>query len=155
MIETVKIRKAIPDDASHLSDLICENADLLLKPYYTELQWNVFIQYYSVAVMFKKIETQSIFCAEIDGMIVGTIALDADFVVGFYTKTSHLKKGIGKKMMQHLEQYALGNGIKTLQLAASPIGVDFYLKNGWEKIKDFNIKYLGVEFEETLMKKQL
>ncbi len=152
---SLHIRKANQNDAKSLSELICENANLILKPLYNDLQWSVFIQYYSEGVLLQKIETQTIFCAEIDGTTVGTIALDDDFVLGFYTKVTHLKKGIGSLLMIHLENHARENGLKTLQLAASPVGVDFYLKNGWIKIKDINISYLGVDFEETLMKKKL
>lgn len=151
----INIREANQNDAKNLSEMICENANMILKPFYNDMQWTVFIKYYSEEVLLQKMETQTIFCAEIDGSIVGTIALYGDFVVGFYTKISHLKKGIGSLLMIHLENHARENGLKTLQLAASPVGVDFYLKNGWKKIKDFNISYLGVDFEETLMKKEL
>jgi N-acetylglutamate synthase-like GNAT family acetyltransferase len=149
------IRKAKQHDAKQLSDLICENAKMILKPFYNDLQWTVFIQYYSEYVMLQKIENQIIFCAEIDGSIVGTIALDGDFMVGFYTKVSYLKKGVGSLLLEYLENHALKNNIKTLQLAASPVGVDFYQKKGWRKIKLLNIKYLDVDFEETLMEKDL
>ena len=151
----INIREANQNDAKNLSELICENANLILKPFYNDMQWTVFIQYYSEDVLRQKMESQTIFCVEIDGSIVGTIALDADFVVGFYTKVSHLKNGIGSLLMIHLENHAREKGFKALQLAASPVGVDFYLKKGWKKIKEFNISYLGVDFEETLMEKEL
>jgi N-acetylglutamate synthase-like GNAT family acetyltransferase len=154
-MSSIYIRNAELKDAKVLSELICENAQQILKPHYNTDQWNVFIKYYSIEVMTKKIESQIIFCAEKDGEIVGTIALDGDFVVGFYTHLHSMNQGIGKMLITHLEKYAVNNGIKKLQLAASPEGVTFYLKNGWQKVKDFVIEYYGVGFEETLMVKEL
>lgn len=103
----------------------------------------------------EKIDNQTVFCAEQDSQILGTIALDKDFVVGFYTRLQNLGQGIGRLLIAHLETYATSKGIGALQLAASPEGLAFYYKNGWEKIKDFIIEYHGVGFEETLMTKKI
>ncbi len=149
------IRSATLDDAESLSFLILENAETILLPYYSAAQWTVFTQYYSPEIMRKKIGTQQVFCADKQGEIVGTIALDKDFLVGFYTKLSHLKQGIGRQLLAFIEKKALENGYENLQLAASPEGVGFYEKNGWIKLKDMNFNYLGVDFLETLMLKNL
>jgi N-acetylglutamate synthase-like GNAT family acetyltransferase len=151
----IVIRKAQLKDAQKLSDLICENAQQILKPHYSEEQWNSFIKYYSTEVMEKKIENQSLFCADKNNEIVATIALNGDFVVGFYTRLQNLNQGIGKKLLNFLENYAYNNGLKKLQLAASPEGVSFYTKNGWHIIENSIIEYNGVGFEETLMFKHL
>lgn len=149
------IRRAIESDAEELSGMICENAKALLSPHYTKEQWDIFITYYSPEVVRKKISQQIVFCAELNGEIVGSVALDNDFVVGFYTRLDYLNQGIGAKMMKHLERFALENNLKVIQLAASPEGLKFYFKNGWEKVKDIIIDHYGVGFEETLMKKNL
>lgn len=150
-----QITKAQLSDAVELSELICENARHLLQPHYTKAQWDIFIQYYSVEDIRDKIARQVVFCAEQDGQIIGTVALDGDFVVGFYTRLSFVGQGIGRKLMLHLEKYAASIGIETLQLAASPEGLAFYIKNGWQKVKDFTIEHYGVGFEETLMIKTI
>lgn len=135
--------------------MICENAEKLLKPHYNNEQWNIFIKYYSAQVLSEKIASQTVFCAERDGQIIGTAALDGDFVVGFYTRLQHVNQGIGKQLMTYLETYAQSKGLSTLQLAASPEGLAFYYKNGWQKVKDFTIEHYGVGFAETLMSKQI
>lgn len=155
MTTQIKIRPALDDDAERLSQMICENAQAILSPHYYDKQWAIFIQYYSPEVMLKKINMQYVFCAELNGQTVGTIALDNDFVSGFYTRLQYLNRGIGKKMMKHLEDFALVKGLNKIQLAASPEGLSFYYKNGWEKIKDIIIEHYGVGFEETLMVKKL
>lgn len=155
MKNEISIRRALESDAEVLSQMICENAKELLAPHYTKEQWDIFITYYSPEVIRQKINEQIFFCAEINSEIVGSIALDNDFVVGFYTRLGYLNQGIGAAMMKHLEAFALENKLKEIRLAASPIGVKFYLKNGWEKVEDITIEYYGVGFEETLMVKKL
>lgn len=145
----------MPEDAENLSELISKNAATILRQHYSDQQWEVFIRYYSPAVMLIKIRKQDIFCAMLNDELTGTIALEKDFVVGFYTAIAHLNKGVGKVLMRHLEEFALAKGITQLQLAASPEGVTFYYKNGWEKVKNITMTYLEVGFEETLMIKKL
>ncbi len=149
------IRQAIPDDAFALSELICQNAQLLLQPHYSELQLEIFLRYYSAEAMLKKLSKQTIFCAENNGKIIGTIALEDDFVIGFYTRIDQIGQGIGTQLLEYLENYAKAQGIQKLELSASPIGVSFYRNRGWCKVKDMVIAYLGVDFEETLMQKKL
>lgn len=152
---SLRTRRADEADAKTLSDLICETAGTLLKPHYSKQQWEIFIRYYSEEVMKEKIDKQTIFCAVQGNLILGTAALDGDFVVGFYTRLQYVGQGIGKFIMNDLEAYAESIGLSKLQLAASPKGLAFYQKNGWEKVKDFTVDHYGVGFNETLMEKQI
>lgn len=154
-MSTITIREAIDDDAEELSFLILENASHLLRQHYSDEQWRIFQAYYATDVMREKIRTQKIFCAVEDAVIVGSIGLSDDFVIGFYTRLTHRGRGVGKLLMDHLIQYAATLGLSELQLAASPEGVGFYLKNGWERVRDVEMNYYGVLFRETLMRKKL
>lgn len=152
-ISALKIRKATATDVQKLSQLIDENAQILLKPHYSELQLEIFLHYYSPEALLEKLNNQIIFCAEINNDLVGTIALEGDMVVGFYTEVSRVNQGIGSALLDYLENYARNIGLKEIQLSASPVGVYFYERKGWQKVKDQVVDYLGVGFEETLMKK--
>ncbi|MBO9728552.1 MAG: GNAT family N-acetyltransferase [Chitinophaga sp.] len=152
-MSTLHIRNAQISDAEQLSEMIYENTHAMLKPHYNQLQWETFVRYYSVPVLREKISAQAVFCAEINNKIVGTIALDGDFVVGFYTRLENMRQGIGKLLMDHLESYAASLGLTELQLGASPEGLAFYYKNGWQKVRDFTIYHYNVGYEETLMSK--
>jgi len=149
------IRHAIERDAEELSEMICENAKTMLAPHYTKEQWDNFSLYYSPEVVRKKIKEQFVFCAELNGKIVGTVALDNDFVVGFYTRLEYLNQSIGAALMTHLEAFAIEKNLNEIQLTSSPEGLKFYFKNGWEKVKDITFDHHGVDFEETLMVKKL
>lgn len=149
------IRRAVARDAETLSHLICENARVTLDPYYTPLQMHTFIRYYAPEVVREKIGRQAVFCALEGDQVIGTVALDGDLVVGFYTKHTHLGRGIGAMLMRDIEAYARAQGIEVIQLTASPVGAAFYYKQGFEKVDDYIFNYLGVDFEETLMRKHL
>lgn len=153
--EQYTIRRAVESDAEALSRLICENAKVTLDPYYTPLQMDTFIRYYAPEVVREKIGRQAIFCAMEGDLLIGTVALDGDLVVGFYTRHTHLGRGIGALLMRHIEAYARAQGIEAIQLTASPVGAAFYYKQGFEKVEDCIFNYLGVDFEETLMRKYL
>jgi hypothetical protein len=155
MIAPIEIRPALSSDSACLSQMINENAQAILLPHYNAEQWSIFIKYYSPEVMQKKISEQDVFCAVLNGQIVGTIALDKDFVVGFYTRLQFLNQGIGKIMMKHIEVFAMTKGLKAIQLAASPEALSFYYKTGWEKVRNIIMEHYGVGFEETLMIKKL
>lgn len=151
----LQIRPATSADAQKLSELIDENAQILLKPHYSELQLKIFLQYYSTQAMLEKLQKQIIFCAEINNQLVGTIALEDDFVVGFYTEVSRVNQGIGSALLDYLENHARAQGLNQIRLSASPVGVHFYERKGWKKVQDMVVDYLGVGFEETLMQKTL
>ncbi|MBS7786971.1 GNAT family N-acetyltransferase [Flavobacterium sp. CYK-55] len=151
----IQIRRATSADAQKLSRLIDENAQLLLKPHYSALQLEIFLRYYSTQAMHEKLKKQIIFCAEINHQLVGTIALEGDFVVGFYTEVSRVNQGIGSALLDYLENHARTQGLDKIQLSASPVGVHFYERKGWKKMQDIVVDYLGVGFEETLMQKCL
>jgi N-acetylglutamate synthase-like GNAT family acetyltransferase len=151
----ITIRRANASDADELGELIRGNAEKTLAPHYTDAQWKVFVTYYSREMMEKKCREQIVFCAEKEQSIVGTIALDGNFVVGFYTRVANLNQGIGSMMMKELESYAKAQGIEELELAASPVGLSFYYKHGWAKVRDIIMEHYGVGFEETLMRKRL
>jgi ribosomal protein S18 acetylase RimI-like enzyme len=155
MTASIEIRKALDTDAEAISQLVCENATSILFPHYSKAQQRVFLKYYSSKMMREKIQSQQIFCAVYHQQIVGTIALSNDFVLGFYTKLGFLNRGIGKTLLGYIEKIASEKGLAAIQLASSPDGVGFYQKYGWTIIKKFEIKYLGIPFEETLMVKNL
>lgn len=155
MILLPTIERVTLSDASDISDLIINNAELYLKPHYSVSQWKIFKSYYSVEALQQKIIKQQMFCAKLEGIIVGTIALDSDYIVGFYTRVDFAKKGIGSKLLSFIEKEANALGYSEIYLASSPVGVDFYLKFGWQVIEELSIDYLGVPFLETIMKKQL
>lgn len=153
---SIYIRPATPSDADPLSQLIVGSAHASLAPHYSEAQMVAFQDYYSPSAMAGKIARQAVFCAEMGGQLVGTAALDGEGnVVGFYTHADHMGRGIGAVMMRHVEAFAKLKGHHEIWLTASPVGLGFYFKHGWERVSGYVFKHLGVDFDETLMRKAI
>jgi GNAT superfamily N-acetyltransferase len=149
------IRRAIEADAVALSQMICENASALLGPIYSQQQLEVFFKLYAPEAIVHMIKEKVVFCALSGEEILGSIALDGDFVIGFYTRLGYQHQGIGSALMAQLEAYAVEHRLPEIQLEASPIAFDYYLKNGFTKVKDTIAYHFGVGFAETLMVKKL
>lgn len=145
------IRRATQADAAALSALICDNAQLTLAAHYSELQMQIFLRYYDLESVQQNLKKQTIFCAERDGQIIGSVGLIDNFIVGFYTHINFMGQGVGSQLMRHLHAYALSIGVKQLRLSASPAAVEFYLKLGYQIVEQIKPLYLGVAFDETLM----
>jgi GNAT superfamily N-acetyltransferase len=148
---TITIRRAAPEDAAPLSHLICANALVTLQYSYSPVQMKTFQDYYSTERMQSKIAEQKLFCACIDGEIVGTVAITGNLVVGFYTHPEYLGHGIGSLLMQRIVQEGRAEGYGTLQLTSSPVATQFYLNKGWQVVKPVIWEHAGVGFDETLM----
>ncbi|MBY0537251.1 MAG: GNAT family N-acetyltransferase [Chitinophagaceae bacterium] len=151
----ISIRRATEFDTEELSIMISDNAKALLSSYYSDVQMAVFLRHYAPEAIKSRLSKTVLFVAETKGEILGSIGLDDDLVVGFYTKANHTGKGIGTKLLKHLENYATENGFVRIELSASPIGEGFYLKQGWRKVEDTIVYYYDTAFNEALMEKIL
>lgn len=151
----VFIRKLSPIDFSAVSILITENAKHTLSGVYSYDQMQAFLSYYTLEAVQQKMISADFFCAMIGDEIVGVIGLEDDMVIGFYTKLDFLGKGVGKALLNYIENFAQHEGLGNIHLASSPISVSFYEKQGWLPVKKIYPTYCGVIFEELLMKKEL
>ncbi len=150
---TLQIQAATQADAKAISALVLRNARETLQPHYTAEQWSVFIQYYAQEAVEEKIRCQDVFVAYDGDRLVGTIALEDFFVLGFYTAADYLGRGVGTALLQYLERHAAAKGLTTLELAASPVAVGFYTQRGWEVVGEEWFEYKGVQFWETRMRR--
>ncbi|MGL1493944.1 GNAT family N-acetyltransferase, partial [Vibrio parahaemolyticus] len=108
-----------------------ENAQSTLSPVYSDDQMQAFLSYYSIETLQQKMIKGDFFCAIIDDEIVGVIGLEDDMVIGFYIKLDFLGKGLGKALLNYIEDFAQHKGFKNIQLASSPVSISFYEKHGW------------------------
>ena len=67
--------------------------------------------------------------------ILGTETLANNQIKGVFVDTKNLGKGIGKSIMQFLENELKENGHKETYLTSSIYARDFYLKLGYKQIK--------------------
>ncbi|MCC6796636.1 MAG: GNAT family N-acetyltransferase [Candidatus Hydrogenedentes bacterium] len=97
-----------------------------------------------------------VFIAEIENNIVGFSEYHADgHVDTFYVHHEHQGQGIGKRLMQRIEQEAAQTGVKKLYLEASITGRPRFARMGFAIVGEEVKEYRGAIFCQALMEKQL
>ena len=97
-----------------------------------------------------------VFIAEIDTKIVGFSEYHADgHVDTFYVHHEHQGQGIGKRLMQRIEQEAARTGVTKLYLEASITGRPAFARMGFAIVGEEVKEYRGAIFRQALMEKQL
>ena len=151
----ITIRPAKKSDASRISYLIKKNTELVPDNQYTPQQKQAFIVKNTPKLVEQKIEQFPMFCAFEYDRLVGTIGIIESRVVGMYVSYTQRGKGVGRKLMEYLEEYAMTKGIKKLTLSATPAGRPFYEKVGFQPVVPTIVIFNGVEYYETEMIKVL
>ena len=85
-------------------------------------------------------EDRIIFVAIEKGKIIGYGEYRDKHIAGLYISRNNLGKGIGRKLLNKLEQHAFKKGIKTIMCFSTITAHKFYEKNGYKTIKK-NTKY--------------
>ncbi len=155
MLDEMVIRRVELAEAEELSRMICENGLFTLGPYYSVAQMEVFQRLYSPDAVAALCQNALLLCGDYRGELTGSIALEEDWIVGFYTAKNYLGQGVGTALIEHVEAFAKGRKILALQLESSPAGLGFYLKHGWTRGAAVKVVHHGVIFHETHMTKVL
>jgi predicted N-acetyltransferase YhbS len=77
----------------------------------------------------------------VDGQVVGTAALEGAEIATFFVLPDHQGGGIGRRLIQALEQHARAQGLVCLTVDSSLTGAAFYARMGYRRT--------GVEREGT------
>ncbi|MEO0338676.1 MAG: GNAT family N-acetyltransferase [Bacteroidota bacterium] len=150
----MNIRPATHHDARRISYLIQKSTKKNPNAYTLE-QIRAWTKYNTVAKIKKQLEDRIFFVAFEKGKLLGCIALKDTEVLGFYVSYAIRGKGIGSKLLAHLEQYAYEKGIKKLHLTATPSAYPFYLSKGFYPVEQVEISIYGIVFPEMEMEKVL
>ena len=152
---TVTIRQANENDARRISYLIQKNTENVTVNNYSKKQIEIWKAANSPSAIKLKLRERILFCAFENGKLVGTIGLEGNELVGLYVSYTKIGKGIGKKLLNHLEGYAKKKQIRILELTSTPSALPFYHKNGYFSQEYVIINVNGVDFKEMKMSKKL
>ncbi len=151
----ITVRGFEEDDASHVSQLIIDNLMLVNSRDYGEEAASQLARFYSPQLLLEYAQNGNMYVAVEHSMIIGTAALDQARVRNVFVKIDHHQQGVGKILMQHIEDMARQQGKVRLGLRASISAIVFYQKLGYtiveeieEPIGDVVIKV--VEMAKTL-----
>ena len=86
----------------------------------------------------ESIESHAVIVEEVDGEVVafGQLNRNTSVVEGIYVRPTHLRQGIGLRVLRALEEMAARHGIKSLTLHASLNAVEFYRLAGYVPVRE-------------------
>jgi len=151
----MEIKKATRSDVRRISYLIQKNTEKVEENNYSDEQKRAWKKSNTSKAIEKSLKHRIIFCGFIQNKLVGTIGLQKNEIVGLYVSYSKRGLGIGWKLLNYLEDYVRSRNMKYLILNSTPSAIKFYKQNGYEVLGSNIIKIIGVNFEETKMKKEL
>ena len=151
----LQIIPALPKHAKELSDLRINTIREINKEYTIE-QINALYNSNKPQDMLKKIKITHMFIAIKNNQILGTVNIKKNRIGGFYIKHTHIRKGIGKQLLEFIENFAKEKNIKKLHLYSSEYAEPFYKKHKYKSDnKHHNFLIKGVIFPELKMEKTL
>ncbi|WP_016951950.1 GNAT family N-acetyltransferase [Anabaena sp. PCC 7108] len=104
----------------------------------------------------KRLQTKLPYVAENNDEIVGFGELDPDGHIDcFYCHSQYQRKGIGSKLLKHIENMAKSQEIKRLYAEVSITAKPFFQTHGFTIAKEQQVERRGVLFTNYLMEKYL
>ncbi|MFT4250182.1 MAG: GNAT family N-acetyltransferase [Candidatus Woesearchaeota archaeon] len=128
------IRRFQEEDLDMLQQVIhASNSSLI--GVYTQQQTNALNEVFSKEFLLDRSKKYEIYVYVIDGVIVGTasLAVSKEKIKGMFVHPAHQKQGIGRSLLNRVEQAAKEHGITYLQADSSLAAVMFYEKHGYTR----------------------
>ena len=151
------IRKAITEDLDGIRQLFYDTVVTINKKDYTKDQVKAWSSgYYYVEGWRTKLSDQNFYIAELNKRIVGFASFTHTGYIDFmYVHKNFQSQGIATMLLETIEKQANNWGIKKLQADASLTARPFFLRRGYELVKE-NVKRIdNVEFVNAVMTKEI
>lgn len=110
------------------------------------------ISYYSIENISKIAEKREVYVVIVDGVVKGTASLDGNSICTVFIDPEYHGGGLGKVLMEYIEEVARGKGIKVASLDASLTAHPFYRRLGYVEVKDIESEEFG---KAIVMEKKL
>ncbi|KPN89874.1 GNAT family N-acetyltransferase [Pseudomonas nunensis] len=137
-----EIRLANPQDAAAISQVIIQSLrQSNAQDYSAEIIAQVETSFSTESILLLLSQRQ-VFVATLDHQVVATASLDHDIIRSVFVAPDHQGSGIGRQLMTTLQSVARDANIKILRVPSSITAEGFYLKLGFQKIRD---EFHGVE----------
>jgi len=127
----MEIRKATKKDAKKISILRRKTLREINKNDYPSEHLQFLINENSAKGIINKMKDRDIFCMWEKDILLGTIELKGNKILGLFIKSSEIGKGVGTKLMDFIENYARSKKIKQVRLYSTKFAFNFYKKRGY------------------------
>ena len=150
-MNAIHIQSATAEDASDLSALIQAAVRISNSGDYDPATVELICANFTRDKVIEKMALRDVFVAVCNRDIVGTVSLGNGKLHSMFVEPNRQRKGIGRRLVDHLEKHAVNSGHAELKLSSSITAKPFYEKLGYELVK-FEERSDGSTF---LMKKSL
>ncbi len=155
MKKKLYFRKAKLSDAEELSSIRRGVFGNIPGENYNKKLVAILYEAYSPEKIKEKIKIVPTFCLISAGKIIGSVSLKNSEIKGVFVKASYVRRGIGTRLMDYIENYAKKKKIKKVFLWSAEKAVGFYEKQGYHLIKKVSKVYKGVKNVNFVMEKEL
>ena len=151
--DDIIIRLANSEDSGIIVDIQYNAIRYLSANDYNYRQLNALLRSKS---LYRK-SREIIFIAEVNNQVVGFASLIYPFntIGGIFVDPLFVRRGVGTKLLQRLEEEAIANNIPVLWVSSSITGYPFYLANGYLTVVRTNFPLYSTYIPVILMKKRL
>lgn len=130
---SVTIREFNNQDAQEVSDVIRQTMRISNAKDYSKHVLEPLIAYFSPEKVIALNNERHCLVAEVEGRVVGTIAIERDELLTFFVDPDYQGLGIGAKLLRGIEAFAVSNGINQLEVNSSLTAADFYERRGYKR----------------------
>ena len=125
MIDII-IREFDKRDAETVSRLIRNNLTFVNSRDYEPTVINYMCRLFTPDYLCEISATRTMFVAEENGKVVGTVGLEGDEVCALYVDPDVHGRRVGERLLQRIEDFALSCHVHLLHLSASLTAIGFY-----------------------------
>ena len=145
--QNYNIREFSLSDLEAVRKVIIDTIEACYPVAYCREAVDFFKEHHRVENLLKSVKKDYIIVLEMDGRIVGTGTLERDEITRVFVLPEYQGLGLGKMIMQTLEEKARSQGIKAVNIDASLVSLDFYHHLGYETT---SVMYIPVENDQRL-----
>jgi GNAT superfamily N-acetyltransferase len=135
MKEKVLIRKYNKKDLERLSFVVSSTINKSYLKFYPPEAIKYFLDLHAKENMKKDIPKGCTLMIELDGKIIATGSIVENEIKRVFVLPEYQGKGYGTKIMMKIEEAALNQGIRKVELCASLPSKDFYLALGYKIVR--------------------
>jgi GNAT superfamily N-acetyltransferase len=143
---TIQVRPFLPEDASRLAEIVqrCLR-EINRRDYSAEIIDRMCAHF--TAQRFVELSTsRRIYVAVVDQVAAGTVSRDGNKVYTMFVDPDLANRGIGRRLMSHIETLAMQEGHDFMETGASITGHGFYHKLGYSDVRqsetEFGLNYI-------------
>ncbi|MBB4741977.1 GNAT superfamily N-acetyltransferase [Actinoplanes octamycinicus] len=142
----MEIRLLRSEDSTAVSEIIRRCLREINSRDYPEEIIGRMCEYFSPERIMQLAEARQMFVAVDDGTVVGTVSRDGNKVFTMFVQPQGISRGVGRRLMGHIETLAANEGYEYMETGASITAHGFYQRLGYLDVRtsetEFGFNYI-------------